>query len=156
MADAAPDVLTLNAWTAVTGASGPLDKKWRSWAATAHSTHDPRKTPQFLKAPEPLNLADWKQVGWGLIVADSEDFKEKEKAAGIDLPEPLRELVKSRNGSIFRYRPEHNDLYLRRYFLNGTYDEPETPSWRTKFNGESLPLYLLIWGTPQSVPWSLQ
>lgn len=144
--------LHANAWCGEE-AHGPLDPASIGWGAR-------RDLPRALKilAPQPIDLSDWSdaRVGWGLIVPEQDDLPGAEKALGIDLPEPLRELVHKRNDApIFRYRADLAEGRLRRYAPDGS---PSDLSLRGKRGrgADAVPQYLMIAASPTQIPWSVQ
>lgn len=147
-----PNELRANAWCGEE-AHGPLAHSSIGWGAR-------RDVPRALNllAPAPLDFANWtdKRVGWGLIVPERDDLSGAEKAHGVDLLEPLQELVRRRNGApIFRYRADLGEGRLRRYAPDGS---PSDPSLRGKrgIGLDAVPHYLLIAASPVEIPWSFQ
>jgi hypothetical protein len=71
------------------------------------------------------------------------------------LPEPLARLVKARGANVFRYRPhwEHSHFELIDS-KRGEYVPISGAAFGT--GPKCLPFYLMIYGDPESVPWSLQ
>jgi hypothetical protein len=113
-----------------------------------------------LAPDEPANLADWthSRVGWGVVLAENEALSEDDRARGADAPEPIRELLAERpDAPVLRDRSdlEQQDK-LARYFVGGGRQDPAIGM--TPFGVEKgrLPLYLLIVGSPEEIPWSLQ
>lgn len=101
-----------------------------------------------LLAPGPVaDLADFTHadVGWGLIVP----------ATMTTLLPALQELVDHRQGEVFNYLPdwERRQVFLRNPSLNR--DVAISGSARGKGAGK-LPYYLMIYGGPSEIPWSLQ
>jgi hypothetical protein len=117
------------------------------------------KVPQLLVAGEPADLRDWRDetVGWGLILPENESISPAERAAGVDAPKPIRDLLASRPGSpVFRYRPHLGSNYLRRYYDNGRCQDTTPSESRRGVGRGNLPRYLLIYGSPKEIPWDLQ
>jgi hypothetical protein len=113
----------LNAWTGAAAAESSLPASWKRWALRVHEAHRDGKIPKLLFVQPPAPLENWrhKDVGWGLVMPDTDKYSAAEKAVAVDAPEPIRELLKSRRGSpVFRYWKELNDLYLQIYRSNGT------------------------------------
>lgn len=151
-----PTTLTINAWTGPQGQpSAPLDSQAASWAVQRQL----QEIPRLLAAPEPADLRDWfdDKVGWGLVLPENEAIPEKDRALALDAPEPIVQLVAARNQApVFRYRAHLNNRFLRRYY-------PDHPARDIAISGsprgtgdKCLPRYLLIYGTPQQIPWNLQ
>ena len=151
-----PTTLTINAWTGTPGLpSSPLGAQASNWAVQPRL----REVPRMLAAAEPVDLRNWQddRVGWGLVLPDNDAVAEKDRALALDAPQPLTQLVAARNQApVFRYRDELNHRFLRRYYL----DRPPRDlaiSGSPRGTGEkALPRYLLIYGTPEQIPWSLQ
>lgn len=152
-----PTTLTINAWTGPQGLpnSSPLGATASSWAVQRRL----QEAPHLLAAPEPVDLRNWadEQVGWGLILPENETAPEKERALALDAPEPLAQLVAARNHApVFRYRADLQHRFLRRYYVNRS-PRDIAISGSPRGTGETcLPRYLLIYGTPRKIPWSLQ
>jgi hypothetical protein len=113
----------------------------------------------MLAAAEPVDLRDWQdeRVGWGVVLPEDDTIPEKDRALALDAPEPISQLVAARNQApVFRYRADLNHRFLRRYYV----DHPPRDlaiSGSPRGSGETcLPRYLLIYGTPKEIPWSLQ
>jgi hypothetical protein len=105
-------------------------------------------------------LANWRdeKVGWGLVLAENTALTPAERATPWDAPEPIQHLWESRGrGPVFRYDPIKGSVIaaLRRYFSDGAQD-PDLVSSRRGIGKGQLPRYLLIYGTPEQVPWELQ
>ena len=158
MAPDLPDSLQINAW-AGSPAVSPLAATWTAWATTQHMA-DANRT---MAAGEPVDQRDWQdaRVGWGLVVADRDELhlSVKDLAQGVDLPEPLRQLVNARQGPILRYREDVGLESLRRYYPDGTSENLSISGSKPGTAREQLPMYLLIWGSPAKggsppcVPW---
>jgi len=151
-----PTTLTINAWTGTPGLpNSNLGAHASAWAVKPRI----REVPRMLAAAEPVDLRDWQdaRVGWGLVLPDNDTVSEKDRSLALDAPDSLAQLVAARNQApVFRFRAELNHRFLRRYYV----DRPPRDiaiSGSPRGTGEkSLPRYLLIYGTPQEIPWSLQ
>lgn len=151
-----PQQLSINAWTGLPGTiSSPLGASAGQWGVQPRL----REIPKMLAAAEPVDLRDWfhEQVGWGLVLPENEAATTKDRALALDAPEPISQLVAERNQApVFRYRADLNHRFLRRYYV----DQPPrdiaisgSPRGRSD---KCLPRYLLIYGSPKEIPWSLQ
>jgi hypothetical protein len=150
-----PSTLRINGWTGVRAAAGPLSRDAKRWAISPTL----RRVPSFLRPIPPADPRDWRhpQVGWGLILAENDAVPPADKARAADAPEPIRRLLADRLGApVFRYRPELALTHLRRYLPNGAYDDVPISGSPMGVGEHALPRYLLIYGSPAEVPWSLQ
>jgi hypothetical protein len=150
-----PTQLTINAFTGEPPTPSPPSDDAEGWVLRS----GPPRLRTFLK-PEPLaDPKNWRdpRVGWGLVLPDNTSLSESDAASAADAPEPLRALVADRgaNGSpapVLRYRPGANRAgFLRR----GTADIPVSQAPKGVGPG-AIPRYLLIYGTPQQIPWEVQ
>lgn len=152
-----PDTVTINAWTGPEGEpSGKLSEQAETWAVH-------RKSPpvaRLLVAPEPVDLRNWRHpsVGWGLILPENEAVSEQDRAVAADAPAVIQELVAARGQApVLRYRPDLHTRFLRRYYRHRPPQDIAVNSGAPQGTGEGcLPRYLLICGSPEAVPWSLQ
>jgi hypothetical protein len=152
-----PSTLTINAWTGEKTPKARLSKKTATQWGVRRQV-EPVK--QFLAAPPLLDLRNWQDpdVGWGVVLPENEAIAVAERAVGADAPEPIRELLAARNQApVFRYRADLLNEYLRRYYLDGKVQDVQISS-AIKRGTEvgCLPFYLLIVGSPKTIPWSLQ
>lgn len=107
----------------------------------------------------PVDWANWRdpRVGWGLVVPDRDDVSPIERARGIDLSEPLQDLVRSRgDASILRWRSDVHEGRLRRYDANGKPADLLLTGARGSGGPSSIPYYLLIAASPKQIPWHVQ
>ena len=151
-----PQTLAINAWTGSEAPSANLGAGAAGWGVQRRL----RGAPRMLVAPEPVDQRDWAhpEVGWGLVLAENEACPEADRAVAADAPEPIRRLVAARRQApVFRYRKgPQSHRFLRRYYTErGSQDIALSGSRRGTAAG-CLPRYLLIYGTPREVPWSLQ
>ncbi len=110
--------------------------------------------------PQPAKPQDWAhpEVGWGLVMADDDKESAADKAAGKDAPEPLRQLLAARGDApVLRYRKELEPKgQLRRYYRDGAHQDIMLSALGFGTARARIPRYLLIWGTPEVIPWSMQ
>lgn len=148
-----PNAIALNAWRGA-AASGELAPKARKWGAREGLPHP----QQPLELGEPADPCDWEHddVGYGVLLPDN-DRPAASKAAGADAPEPVRELLRARPRTVvLRWRADLGGRFVRRYFADGTHQDPTiglSPFGTAK--GE-LPRYVVIIGGPDVIPWSVQ
>lgn len=153
-----PPTLTLNAFTgddSGEAVSGSLSEQADRWGG--------RGSPLRLVAPlapgAPVDPSDWTHpdIGWGVVLADRDDVSPEEKARGDDAPKPIRDLIAARGGApVLRYRPDLGVQKLARYFTDGGRQDPEVGLTPFGTGKGRLPLYLLIVGSPEVLPWRLQ
>jgi hypothetical protein len=132
-----------------------LGAKANAWAVQSWL----QEAPRLLAAPEPVDLRNWahNQVGWGLVLPENETVPEQQRALALDAPDPLAELVFSRNQApVFRYRADLHYRFLRRYYVNQPPRDIAISGSPRGTGPTCLPRYLLIYGTPREIPWSLQ
>jgi hypothetical protein len=152
-----PATLSINAWTGPEGQpSADIGTEAVGWAVTGHSP----ELPQLLYAGEPVDKRNWRheKVGWGLVLPENEQISEADRAVAADAPSAIRKLLAARPGApVFRYRPEFNNRFLQCYYADGSRQPPTPTSGATRGIGKGrLPQYLLIYGSPQQIPWSFQ
>ncbi|TPQ22489.1 hypothetical protein [Streptomyces sporangiiformans] len=153
-----PETLRLNAWTGDRAASGGLDDQAAKWGARRQGLPHPQAPLPF---QPPVDLARWDHpdVGYGILLPDSDEsgLSCAAKAAGEDAPEAVRALIAARPGSvILRWRPELKDRFVRRYFPDGSSQDPTVGLSSFGVGKGRLPKYVLIVGGPDVVPWSVQ
>lgn len=132
--------VTLNAWTGKTAATGEIENGIE-WALGREIEAAPR-----LLAPARVEPWDWANpaMGWGVVLAE-----------GARIPPPLQELINRRKGPVFRClkEPEYRDILLRNYDAGKDISINAAPRGTAP---DALPQYLLIYGSPEAVPWRLQ
>jgi hypothetical protein len=150
------DELQINASDGTGTVAGPPDPNWARWGVRQRVTQPER----WLAAPPDADPRDWRdpRVGWGLVLAENEAIPAAARAAGDDAPEPIRELLAARAGSpVFRFRPDTwTGGYLRRYYPDGSQQDVRITGGETGTGRGQMPRYLLIVGSPEQVPWSVQ
>jgi hypothetical protein len=79
------------------------------------------------------------------------------KAAGADAPQPVRELLRARPETVvLRWRADLNNRFVRRYFPDGTHQDPTIGLSSYGIAKGELPQYVVIIGGPDVIPWSAQ
>jgi hypothetical protein len=147
-------LIEMNAYTGTEAASGRLSPDAKQWPLS----NRPPEHYRLLKPPEEPDWLDWRdpRVGWGLIAPMNQGFNETQLRDNLDLPECLRRLVSEReHAPVFRYDKNWPQAYSHVHNLRDNSDISlgNTPSGR---GAGCLPKYLLIWGTPEEVPWEIQ
>lgn len=150
-----PSVLSINAWTGASTAEGPAAPKARAWGLQK----PPIPAPVPLAA-EDIDSRDWRhpEVGWGLVLPEADDhWSAAERAVAADAPEPVQRLRAFRaDAPVFRYRSHLGTTELRRYFPDGSSRDIAINGPKPGTGPASLPLYLLLAGDPDVLPWRLQ
>src|SRR4051812_6052473 len=95
-----PSRLTINAWTgdeAEAEVAADLVPDVTAWVLGGVGIPTPEAEVQFLAPPkhDPRHWRD-EAIGWGLVLADSQDFSTAQKRDHADVPEPLRDLLRDR------------------------------------------------------------
>ena len=149
-----PQELRVNAWT---GSESPLfDFPQGDGARTEALLHRPYRTFAPPHLPKPW---DWRSpdVGWGVILRDDPALPAKDKAAGLDAPEPIQRLLHARAPApVLRYRPNKPAGQLCRYYVDGMEEVLSTSAPDRGMREGQLPQYLLIYGSPAAIPWAVQ
>jgi hypothetical protein len=154
-----PDSLTLNAHIgAGKRASSPVvSNAALSWALRKRI---PKGFAPKLAPPPPPNLTDWTsaQVGWGLVLPYRAGLSSEALASADDAPEPIRELRAARGDApVFRYRAD-SQLSITHLLTYRSGAEEFVPlgSSEPGVGPGRLPFYLLIYGSPDVIPWEFQ
>ncbi len=112
-----------------------------------------------IDAPAPSDPKNWQDpnVGWGLILPENPNLGNAAKARAEDAPPPIQELVMKRGSApVFRYDSKADHIgSLRRYYPDGSQD-PQLVGSASGVGKGRLPRYLLIYATPDEIPWSVQ
>ena len=119
----------------------------------------PPKLRTFLKAPPKADPKDWRdsRVGWGLVLPHNPALPPDKWSTAEDTPESIQALVKDRGDSgkpapVLRYRTGTNRIgFLHR-------DGADLPVSQSAFGTgpAAVPRYLLLYGTPEQIPWEVQ
>ncbi len=154
--DSRPDTLTINAWTGDEQPASGVSAQAGTWALRRQLA----EVPLLLLGPPPdADLRDWRHpdVGWGLVLAENERASKADRAVGADAPGPIRKLLADRAGApVFRYRPDLHNRFLRRYYPDRR-EQDVAISGAPRGSGPGrLPRYLLLYGSPEVLPWDLQ
>lgn len=151
-----PAELSANLWTGNASPAAALDDDSRRWGLKQRM----EKVSKELAAAEPVDLRDWRhpRVGWGLVLPDDDALPAAARATAQDAPEPIRALVATRGDvPVLRYRPELGAKFVRRYFADGTQrDIAISSAGERGVAAGALPYYLLIYASPDVIPWRFQ
>ncbi|TFY85147.1 hypothetical protein DYL59_26520 [Pseudomonas kairouanensis] len=153
-----PSHLLSNAWCGDKVASGDVSATASAWSLSVNVDSEDQFNLDGV-VPPAADLEDWqnKEVGWGLVLPDSDDWTDEQKAQAADAPECVKALLVQRgNAPVFRYRSElANTGQLRRYFADKSPADPHLAGDRG-IGDYKVPRYLLIIGSPKEIPWSFQ
>jgi hypothetical protein len=149
-----PANIEINAYTGKSVASGVIASTGKKWPLTTK----PPERYRFLKPPAEPEWTDWNHpnVGWGLIAPMPLGFTTAQLRDNIDLPDCLRNLIAKRNDApVFRYDSTWPQAFSHVHNLKDGSDISlgNSPSG---IGSGCLPKYLLIWATPQEIPWEIQ
>lgn len=119
-----------------------------------------RKPSTWLAPAASVDARNWNhpEVGWGLVLREKSGLSHEELARADDAPEAIRRLLASRPGSpVLRWNPELQQGYLRRYYPGtGKAQDLATAAPRPGTSEGRIPRYLLIYSTPEQIPWPVQ
>lgn len=152
------DDFMIDAWTGEEPSVAHMDSaQTLSWALKENLPKEWDPTLAPLKRADPKQWSH-PQVGWGLILPYRQGLSETALAEAADAPEAIRRLRAARGDApVFRYRPDtfHNFSHLITYRSGAAENLPlhSTPSGMMQ--GE-IPYYLLIYATPEEIPWRFQ
>ncbi|WP_033822522.1 hypothetical protein [Kitasatospora sp. MBT63] len=132
--------------------AGPLAQAYGRWALTSVEVGAARRLVP--SAPDPADWSDPK-VGWGLVLPDAPGLDPDALARAEDAEPPLRRLLAARRGRVLRYRAGsgYADWTLRDLAGGGDLLTAASPAGSGPLE---LPMYLLIHGTPEQIPWQVQ
>jgi hypothetical protein len=152
-----PTTLRANAWTGDASPASTLGTAAVSWALGRAAG---MRVPELLKVPGEADPGDWRdpRVGWGLVLSEKPGLSAAQLATCADAPEAIQALAAARNQAlILRYRSEakagNRLLFLRDY--KGGRDLAVDRSMVGTLAG-ALPSYLLLYGSPEEIPWEMQ
>ncbi|HLK69026.1 MAG TPA: hypothetical protein VKU19_36590 [Bryobacteraceae bacterium] len=149
-----PDSLTINAFNGRAVPSGELEKDGGKWALR----NAPGSVKRFLKEVPRPDPWKWQhpEIGWGLVVAEPPGAKSADMKANADLPQCLLDLVAERgNAPVLRFRESSDKRYtLLRNWQDGKDLDMNASAAGTKTG--QIPAFLMIWGTPEEIPWRVQ
>ena len=154
-----PDSLTLNAHIGAgkSAYSPVISNDALKWALKEKM---PKEFATKLAPPPPPDFANWKNpgVGWGLVLPYRAELSPVALASADDAPEPIRDLRTARdNAPVFRYRAD-SPLSITHLITYRSGNEEPVPLSSAEPGVEAgrLPYYLLIYGSPDVIPWELQ
>lgn len=150
-----PDTFALNAWTGEEPTESPVAPGAAGWALTPPK----QGASQLLAAAPPLDLRNWRhpEVGWGLVLPENEAISGAERAEAADAPAAIRKLLEDRAGApVFRYRQDVFPRFLRRYYTDRPPQDIDLDAAPRGIAPGRLPWYLLLVGSPEVLPWSVQ
>lgn len=143
--------VSIDAYSGTATVSGRFADDVRPWALA-----EPPSGQRFMP-PHPADPANWRdpRIGWGLILAEPPGASPEQLIALDDLPDDLKRLVAERKGKVLRYRAgaKFADWTLRDYAGGG---DIFTAASKMGMGPKQLPGYLLIYGSPATIPWHVQ
>jgi hypothetical protein len=150
-----PSDIAINAWTGSGTAHGRIAERADRWGARGGLPRP--QEPLDLGTPTDPKRWSCPDVGYGVVLREDLDVPASDRAAGRDAPEPVRELLAARPGTVMlRYDPTMPKGKIRRYFPDGTTQSPDIGLSTFGTGAGRLPRYVLIIGGPDAVPWSVQ
>jgi hypothetical protein len=152
-----PTALRINAWTGREAPTAALSQSSMRWGLSRQSGGE--TSQETLLLPDVTDYRDWQhaKVGWGLVLPLTKGLSDAALAGAGDAPEPIQKLVAARNDApVFRYIAEAQEGYLRRYYTNAPHRDFSLVGSTPGQGANSLPRYLLIYGSPEAIPWSFQ
>jgi hypothetical protein len=146
--------LSMNAFDDKPAAASRLAETWIDWVVNEHTV----RTLPVLSAPREVDLQNWKdpKIGWGVLLPENESLGKPDRALALDAPSPLQKLIRQRSGVVLRYREDLFPERIRRYFQDGEAKDLALTGSGRGIGREELPYYLLIYATPDVIPWSVQ
>lgn len=150
-----PECLRLNAFTGAPDPGSALHALAKRWIGEEIRV-EPK--PQPLGRERMVSPADWTHpdVGWGLVLPDNPELSAAERATAIDAPEPIQRLLAHRQGVVLRWSVDLPASKIRRYFEDGSVQDPHLALSMRGIARGRIPRYLLIHGSPEEIPWEFQ
>ncbi len=143
-----------NAWTGedVTGELGEAKR----WGIGGQALLGVKKFMRPEAAADPADFSD-PRIGWGLVLPENEGIPVEARARADDAPEPIRALLAARQPAarVLRYRAGAVTAVtsLRDYAAGNDVAISGSPPG---IGSGKLPMYLLLYGGPDVLPWGLQ
>ncbi|MFI5298329.1 MAG: hypothetical protein ACHREM_09545 [Polyangiales bacterium] len=162
MPDRSPITIAINAWT------GSAPAKPSSLSSTQYAKSRFSTAPQYAAAmPPEVSESAWQheKIGWGLVLPENEALAPNVKARAEDAPDAIQRLLQHRAGGVhkpyppvFRYSAtwQHRFSRIHRYLEDGRVVEVAFAGSAPGIGEACMPRYLLLYGTPQELPWDLQ
>ena len=146
------------------GVDGPLEPTALSSATLSSAALAwalrPLPADREKRPPMLADEADWldPRVGWGLVLKDPGNLVPGRRDRARDAPKPIRDLLAARGGVVLRYGAPDFTAAERLSYLRNYEDQTKVALERAPrgVGHSSLPAYLLIYGSPEQVPWDLQ
>ncbi len=149
-----PEKIFLNAYTGAPDPGSHLHQHVRPWVGA----EIPADGAALMAPPVPVDASDWtlENVGWGVLLPENPALSVAERATAVDAPEPIRRLVEHRSGVVLRWPKDLSKDKLRRYEADGSVRDPLIVSTDFGVGVGKIPKYLLMYGSPEELPWTLQ
>jgi hypothetical protein len=151
-----PASLAMNAWTSEEhSATSPLHERANSWLLS----NIPQGLPAFLTSEPKPDETRWEdpRVGWGLVLPNRPSNNREDLVDLKDVPESIRQLWIDRGrGPVFRFKGDSPEAFRLLFDLKNNRTVTMDKGSRMGTAPGELPRYLLIYGTPEEVPWEVQ
>jgi hypothetical protein len=147
-----PATIELNAGQACVADTADRANRWGA------RTENMPDSQQQLDLGTPADPTDWRRadVGYGILLPDSA-ASPADKAAALDAAGPVRELLKARPDTVvLRWSPQLPPGFVRRYYPDGTSQDPGIGVTTFGTARGLLPRYVSIIATPAEIPWRVQ
>lgn len=146
--------LQINAWNGEVANGDELPNR-SPWAQREQT----RPSGKWLAPAARADPRDWRHpdIGWGLVLPDSDALGSAERMNGADAPEPIRRLLAARPGApVLRWSMSLGQNFLRRYYADGRVQDLSIAAPKPGVAEGHIPRYLLIYGSPEAIPWPVQ
>lgn len=153
-----PKSLAINAWVGTQAATAQRSDRTRDWLL-GHAPSKEDLPARLMKSDPEADPKDWRdeRVGWGLVLARNPALAQDKWSTADDAPEPIQALVRERGRD---GKPAPVLRYLGGNKRVGTLhrDGVDLPVSQSPFGTgpESVPRYLLLYATPEQIPWDVQ
>jgi hypothetical protein len=145
-----PKKLFINAFTGDADGGSALHSQAECWIGREIGGIQGSLRPEEL--PD-LSRWDDSAVGWGIVLPEHMEL--------ANSPVPIQKLVKHRgvnggNAPVFHYVESLPRSKIRRVFDDASCQDPDLIASPIGIGAGAIPQYLLIYGSPQTIPWEFQ
>lgn len=150
-----PHEVQIDAWPGRPAVAGLVDDA-EVWGARRGLP--PPQEPLAFDEPADPNCWRHPRVGYGILLHDTPDLAwSAEKVSGAGAPQAIREILTARPHTVLLYwHPALGDTHVRRYYEDGTTSDHPIGLTHAGTAKNKLPRYILIAGSPTSIPWQVQ